>query len=111
MTNLIELITNTLDEKKANDIVVIDFKNSNPLVDAFIVCDAPSLRQVQALSTDVEEAIIKAGGKIKIQERQNDASWVLIDAIDVIVHIFITEERERYNFEKLYQDYIDDRVL
>ena len=111
MKQLIDIITKTLDEKKAQDIVVIDFKNESPLCDAFVVCDAPSMRQVQALSHDVEDAILKAGYKIKEQERPNDATWVLIDALDVVVHIFLTEERERYNLEKLYQDYIDDRVL
>lgn len=107
MKQLIDIITKTLDDKKANDVIVIDFKNESPLYDAFIVCDAPSMRQVQALSHDVEEAILEAGYKIKVQERQNDAAWVLIDALDVVVHIFLTEERERYNLEKLYQDYID----
>lgn len=111
MKELKDLIIKTLDDKKARNIVDIDFKNENPLYDAFIVCDAPSMRQVQALSLDVEGAILEAGYKVKTQERQNDAAWVLIDAIDVIVHIFLTEERERYNLEKLYQDYVNEDLL
>lgn len=111
MNNLLEIITTTLDSKKANDIVVADFKNENPLCDAFVICDAPSLRQVRALADDVEDAIVKAGFSVKEQERQNDSTWVLIDAVDVVVHIFMTEDRAHYNLEKLYQDYINESVL
>lgn len=108
---LLQIITETLDAKKANDIVTIDFRNENPLCDYFVVCDAPSQRQVNALADSVEDAIIKAGYKIKDQERQKDASWILIDAIDVVVHIFETETRSKYNLEKLYQDYLNEAVL
>ena len=111
MKDLLNLITETLENKKANDVTVIDFRNENPLCDYFVVCDAPSLRQVQALSNDVEEAVLKAGFKLKEQERQKDSSWVLIDALDVVVHIFLSEDRKHYNLEKLYQDYLNENVL
>ena len=108
---LLDVITQTLDAKKANDIKVVNFRNENPLCDYFVICDAPSLRQVNALAMDVEDAIYKAGFKIKDQEHQKDSTWVLLDAIDVVVHIFETEDRKHYNLEKLYQDYLDENVL
>lgn len=104
--NLLEIITTTLDEKKAQDIVTIDFRNENAMYGHFVVADAPSFRQVKAMAEFVVEAIEKAGFAIKHLDLQREASWVLIDAYDVVVHLFITEERTRYNLEKLYADYI-----
>ncbi len=108
---LLDLVTKTLEDKKANDLVTIDFRNTNPLCDYFVVCDAQSFRQVNALAEDLEAALIKAGYKIKEQERQRDTDWILIDAIDVVIHIFETEARKHYNLEKLYQDYLNEAVL
>ncbi len=105
--NLLELIVTTLDAKKANNIVTVDFKNENPLFDYFVIADAPSLRQINALTDDVIEAIEKAGFPLKPVVRENDSTWILIDAIDVVVHIFLSEEREHYSLEKLYQEYIE----
>ena len=99
---------NILDERKAQDIVDIDFENTHPLVDAFIVADAPSLRQINALAQDVENAIHQHGFKVKHIEKEDNSPWILIDAYDVIVHIFLTEERSHYNLEKLYQHYIHE---
>lgn len=106
MTQL-EIITKTLDDKKANDIVVIDFNDENPMYGHFVVADAPSHRQVKAMAEDVVEALEKEGYAIKHFDSEREASWVLIDAYDVVVHIFITEDRTRYNLEKLYANYIN----
>ncbi|QIK70124.1 ribosome silencing factor [Erysipelothrix sp. HDW6C] len=106
MSKLLDIITTTLDAKKANDIVVIDFKQENPLYDYFVVADAPSLRQINAVAEDVVDAIEKAGFGVKHIERERESTWILIDAFDVVVHLFLTEERGHYNLEKLYQDLI-----
>lgn len=111
MKTVLDLITNTLDEKQAKDITVIDFKNENPLCDYFVVCDAPSFRQINALADSVIKELEEKGHKIRAVERQSESSWILVDAFDVIVHVFLTEERAHYNLEKLYQDYVTDLVL
>lgn len=108
---LLELITNALEDKKGNNIKVIDFKNENPLCDYFVIADAQSNVQINALADAVEKAVKEAGLPIKDQERQRNSDWILIDAIDVVVHVFSSDTREHYNLEKLYQDYIDDAVL
>ena len=108
---LLNIIVETLDKGKANDIVTIDFRNENPLCDYFVVCDAPSNRQVNALADSVEVALIEAGHKLKEQERQKDSNWILLDAYDVVIHIFETGTRSQYNLEKLYQDYLNEAVL
>lgn len=108
---LLNIITNALEDRKGNDVTVIDFKNENPLCDYFVVCDAQTNVQMNALADSVEKAVKEAGLPLKDQERQKNSDWILIDAIDVVVHIFNTESRTRYNLEKLYQDYLDDAVL
>ena len=105
MTQL-EIILKTLDEKKANNIVTVDFKNENPMYGYFVVADAPSFRQVKALAEDVAYHLEQAGYSIKHMDLEKDSPWVLIDAHDVVVHIFMSEERSRYNLEKLYAEYV-----
>ncbi|MEG0328641.1 MAG: ribosome silencing factor [Erysipelothrix sp.] len=106
MSKLLNLVTETLDNKKANDIVVVDFKRENSLCDFFVIADAPSLRQINAIADDVIEALEKEGYAVKHVERERESTWILIDASDVVVHLFLTEERTHYNLEKLYQGYI-----
>ncbi|WZT99964.1 ribosome silencing factor [Erysipelothrix sp. D19-032] len=106
MKELKDLIVATLDERKANDIKVVDFENGNPLVDYFVIADKASHRQIKALADHVVDAIEKAGYKIKTVESERESSWILIDAYDVVAHIFLTEDRAHYNLEKLYQDLI-----
>lgn len=109
--SLLQLITEALEDKKANNITVVDFKNENPLCDYFVICDAQSSTQINALADAVEKAVVTSGNPLKEQERQKGSDWILIDALDVVVHIFSTETRQHYNLEKLYQDYLEDAVL
>ena len=109
--SLLQTIVSALEDKKANDIKVIDFRNENPLCDYFVVCDAQSSIQVNALADAVEKAVLESGHALKEQERQKGSDWILIDALDVVVHVFNTDARQHYNLEKLYQDYLNDAVL
>ena len=111
MKTVLNIITKTLDDKQANDITVIDFEQDNPVCDYFVVCDAPSFRQINALADSVIRAVEENELQIRAVERQAESSWILVDAYDVVVHIFLTEERAHYNLEKLYQDYVTDLVL
>ncbi len=104
--NLQNLIKETMEDMKAHDIVVADFKNTSPIADAFIICDAQSLRQVKAIADAVEKAVVDNGFKVKPQGNTSDATWIVIDAIDVVAHIFTTEERSHYNLDKLYKEFI-----
>lgn len=111
MKTVLETITTTLDDKQAHDITVIDFKQENSMCDYFVVCDAPSFRQINALADSVIKELEENGFKLRAVERQATSSWILVDAYDVIVHIFLEEDRAHYNLEKLYQDYVTDIVL
>lgn len=104
--NLLNLITETMENMKAQDITVADFKNTSPIADAFVICDAQSVRQVKAIADAVEKAVVDAGFEIKPQANANDSTWVVIDAIDVVAHIFTIEERSHYDLDKLYKEFI-----
>lgn len=111
MKTVLNIVTKTLDDKQAHDIKVIDFEQEHPLCDYFVVCDAPSFRQINALADSVIKALEDEDIKIRAVERQSESSWILVDAYDVVVHIFLTEDRAHYNLEKLYQDHVKDLVL
>ncbi|PKM69944.1 MAG: ribosome silencing factor [Firmicutes bacterium HGW-Firmicutes-19] len=102
---LTEIIQQAIEEKKGMDIEIIDFKNQG-VVDTFVICDAPSLRQVNAIVDHIRESVEKAGFTVGHIEGDSSSRWVLVDCLDVIAHVFITEERSFYQLEKLWADYL-----
>lgn len=106
MTNLLELVVRTLDAHQAEDINVMDIHNHNPITTYYVVATANNPRLGNALVDYVEEAIIKSGHTIHHIER-SDASngeWTLLDAHDVIIHIFSPQGRLKYNLDGLWKD-------
>lgn len=79
---------------------------SEPLVisDYFVICSGANDRQVRAIAEEVERATRELGAKPTHREGLDSARWVLLDFIDVVVHVFLEEEREYYNLERLWQD-------
>ncbi len=101
-TPLEQAILARLDEDKAQDIVLIDLKGKSPMADTMIVASGRSHRHVGALADHLQRAIKEFGmGKAKI-EGMPHCDWVLIDAGDVIVHLFRPEVRTFYNIEKIW---------
>jgi ribosome-associated protein len=97
-----ETILAKLDEDKAEDIVLIDLKGKSSMADALIVASGRSQRHVGALADHLTRAIKAAGfGKAPV-EGLPACDWVLIDAGDVIVHLFRPEVRQFYNIEKIW---------
>ena len=95
-------ILTKLDEDKAEDIVVIDLQGKSPLADAIVVASGRSQRHVSALADHLQRAIKDAGfGRVQV-EGLPQADWVLIDAGDVIVHLFRPEVRAFYQIEKIW---------
>lgn len=100
--SLEDLILNQLEDDKAQDIVVIDLEGKSPVTDTMIIASGRSHRHVSALADHVLRALKNAGaGNAKVEGLQA-GDWVLIDAGDVIVHLFRPEVREFYNLEKLW---------
>lgn len=93
----------SLDESKADDIVSIDIQGKSSLADHIVIASGRSHRHVAALSEHLVRALKEDGHGAPRVEGQSSADWVLIDASDVIVHIFRPEVREFYNLEKMWQ--------
>lgn len=93
-----------LEDKKAEDIHVIDISEVSVLADYFIIADGNNRNQVQAMIDNVEETLGKAGYTPKQIEGYHAANWVLMDYTDVIVHVFDKENRLFYDLERIWRD-------
>lgn len=92
----------TLDEGKAEDIVVIDLEGKSSLADHLVIASGRSSRQVTALADQVATKLKDAGlGRVPVEGKEH-GDWVLLDAGDVIVHLFRPEVRAFYNLEKMW---------
>lgn len=99
---LTRLILAKLDDDKAEDVVAIDLKGSSPLADVIVIASGRSQRHVSALADHLLRALKSAGlGRAQV-EGLPQADWVLIDAGDVIVHLFRPEVRAFYQIEKIW---------
>jgi ribosome-associated protein len=93
-------------DKKAQDIVIIDVAEQLYITDAFVIASASNERQVTAIVDAVEEALINLPEKAKPVRREGERQgrWVLLDYVDIVVHIQHAEEREFYALDKLWKD-------
>ena len=103
---LVDAIVHGMEEIKANDIVVMDLRKvPNALSDFFVVCNGNSNTQVQAIADSVErEALLLVQEKPAHSEGGRNATWILIDYVNVIVHVFGKEARNFYALEDLWAD-------
>ena len=101
---LLQLTVEAADDKRADDIVALDVAEVSLMADYFVILSADSKRQVQAIADNIVEFIRKAGSDMKSVEGRTAGEWVLIDAGDVIVHVFQKDARAHYNLEKLWSD-------
>lgn len=93
-----------LDEKKGEDIKIIDISEISIITDYFVIANGNSLSQVQALVDNVEEKMYEAGFNIRRREGNRNSTWVLLDFGDVVVHVFDNEDRLFYDLERLWSD-------
>lgn len=98
---ILEIILKTLDDGKAEDVVTIDLKGKTSIANEMVVASGTSNRHVAALADQIKMNLKKEGFK-SVSEGEEKADWVLIDAYDVIVHIFRPEVREFYQLEKMW---------
>lgn len=90
--------------KKAEDIIVLDVGELLGITDFFVICSARNERQVGTVVDEVLKRLRDAGVKPYRVEGDKDQRWVLIDFLDIVVHVFHIEEREFYELERLWQD-------
>lgn len=101
---LAKLAIEALEDKKAEDIKVIDISNVSVIADYFILASGNNRNQVQALADSVDETCGRAGHPVKQTEGYDSANWILMDFSDVIVHIFSQEDRLFYDLERIWRD-------
>ncbi len=99
-----KLAIEALEDKKAEDIKVIDISQVSVIADYFIIAGGNNRSQIQALCDNVEEKLGRAGHPAKQIEGYDTANWILADFGDVIVHIFDKENRLLYDLERIWRD-------
>ena len=107
---LLELILESLDDDKAIDVADIDLAGKSSIADFMVVATGSSTRQVGAMANHIREKLKGEGIKGIAIEGLENGDWVLIDAGDVIVHIFRPEVRDFYNIEKLWSEAFPESV-
>ena len=99
--------------KKAQNVVLLDLRKLTSMSDYFVICSADSDTHVRAIADAIRDGAEDAGEKIWHDEGQGESTWVLLDFVDVVVHVFHKETRSFYNLEKLWGDakfeYIEDK--
>ena len=103
---LADLVVRGMQDKKAADIVVLNLKElKNAVADYFIICSANSDTQLEAVARSVEEEVEKVTGESPWQtEGRTNREWVLLDYVDVVVHVFLRDRRKFYALEELWGD-------
>ena len=101
---MVRLAAAALEEKKGENITVIDIHDVSVLADYFIIADGGNASQVQAMADSVEETLGKAGYFCRQIEGYQNAGWILMDYGDVIVHVFSREYRLFYDLERIWRD-------
>ncbi len=106
--SLLDCIEQALDDGKAEDVVVIDLQGKTSIADQMVIATGRSQRQVSALAERVLTALRERGSARANSEGMRQGDWVLIDAGDVIVHLFRPEVRSFYNLEKMWGAELDE---
>ena len=106
ISDLKEIVINTLDLNKAQDIVTIDLKDKSSMADYMIIASGTSSRHIQSLSEQVLEKFKDNGIYDSKIEGKESSEWKLVDGIDLIVHIFHPEKRKFYDLEKMWSEEI-----
>jgi ribosome-associated protein len=93
-------------DKKAQDVVILDVADQLIITDAFVIASAPNERQVLAIVDAIEERLLDLPDKAKPVRREGERAgrWVLLDYIDLVVHVQHSEEREFYALDRLWKD-------
>ena len=101
---LTKLAVAALEDRKAEDVTVIDISEISPIADYFIIANGTNQNQLQAMRDAADEALYKAGVKVQQIEGNQSSTWILMDYGDIIIHIFSKEDRLFYDLERTWRD-------
>lgn len=101
---MVELAAKAASDKKANEILIMDLQGLSNVTDYFLIASANSTTQAQAIADNIDKEMSKAQIAPLRTEGYREARWILLDFGDIVAHIFIEEDREFYNLERLWAD-------
>ncbi len=104
INNTLKTVINALQDKKAENIQIIDIHEISTVADYFVITSGSNRSQVQALADNVEEKLAANEIRPKNIEGYNTANWILLDYRDILIHIFDKESRGFYDLERLWRD-------
>ena len=104
LKEIVKKIYNIIEDKKGDDIKVIDSSKVSSIADYFIIASANNINQVQAISDEIDFALGKEGILPKAVEGNKNATWMLLDYNDIVVHIFLREDRAFYDLDRIWRD-------
>jgi len=102
--DLVKLVSRVLDEKKADDITVLDVSAQSSITDYLVIATATSEPHLRALRIELEKLLDLKKVRLVGMETAQDSGWLVIDSFDVMIHLFLAEPRERYGLERLWRD-------
>ncbi|MFA4924826.1 MAG: ribosome silencing factor, partial [Ignavibacteriaceae bacterium] len=101
---LVKKIAQLIFEKKGSDVKVIELKTVSAIADYFVICSADSDTQVRAIADNIDKSLRDKGIKLWHKEGTTALQWVLLDYVDIVIHVFQKDIRAYYNLEKLWGD-------
>ncbi|MFL1696185.1 ribosome silencing factor [Weissella kandleri] len=102
LTKMLEIAVKAADSKRAEDIVALDVQGVSMFTDALLIMDAPSNRQVLAITQEIVDKMHEAGFTLRQHEGRDNGEWVVLDFGDLTVHVFKEEMRNFYGLEQLW---------
>lgn len=107
MKEMLRTIYKEIDNKQGEEIRVINVGNITSIAEYFVIASADNERKVKAIADSVENELAKQGIEPKLKEGMQGSNWILLDYVDIIVHVFKNDEREYYKLEKIWTEGID----
>jgi ribosome-associated protein len=109
---LLDIITEAMLERKASNVVVLDVRKLTSMTDYFVICDAETDIQVKAISENVSVRTKELASEPAWQKEGLDSRrWVILDYVDIVVHVFQTNQRHYYNLEKMWSDAVRTEIV
>lgn len=102
VSDLLAFVTHKLDEGKALDITTIDLAGKTSFADYLVIATGTSTRHVMGLMTNLSADMKKAGYRVQVSGDSGDGNWVVVDLIDIVVHLFTPETRDFYSLEEIW---------
>jgi ribosome-associated protein len=103
-TEIVSATARLLHENKAEDVLALDLRELAAVADYFVIASGSSEQHVRALARAVERGLVEAGAQAWQKEGETGRRWILLDYVDVVIHIFHRETRDFYRLEKLWAD-------